>query len=269
MIIWEISDDEISIEIATKNETDFDKPPNFTGSSYLDNWTPFQVITLKKGTKGDFTQLLKGVPVFPKKTLDVMDSLVQRDVEYLPLIHEELELYIINVIKVIDCVDMDKSIVNKFDSGKLMSFKKICLLGERLKDVPNIFKIPDKSTHVFVTDAFKNRVLEAKLKGFVFKEIWNSEATDEMEEEHRRRYNGMLEAIENTEGPRFSYGNAVRMIEAGKAVAHKQWKLQADKNGSMLIGTFGEDCIYKWIDPMYIPPIFLEIEWYEVEKSEI
>lgn len=62
---------------------------------------------------------------------------------------------------------------------------------------------------VIVSDAFRDRVLEAKLKGFEFKEVWDSEVTEEMERERQRKYEEMLASIERNKGKEYFLGRSV------------------------------------------------------------
>lgn len=122
----------------------------------------------------------------------------------------------------------------------------------------HIFKIPEQPTiRVFVSDVFRQRISEAKLKGFNFIEVWDSEEKDKETKE-----------IPLIVG-HIPYVDATKLVLNGKAIASGKWKVQKDKTGNILIGELLDDGKYHWIDPVYYPPIFHDMLWLEVELSDI
>ena len=116
------------------------------------------------------------IPVFDKKALDILLPMVENEIEVLPLLCEEREFFAINVIKVLDCVDYDKSKYRTFRDGKrIMAFEKYTFKLDDIKG-SNIFKIIDEPRRKpFVSDEFRDKVLETGLTGFKFKLVWDSE----------------------------------------------------------------------------------------------
>ncbi|SEN79693.1 imm11 family protein [Paenibacillus sp. OV219] len=172
------------------------------------------------------------------------------------------------MIRVIDCIDYERSIPTYFkSSGRLSGFKKIAFVPEKIKDIP-IFKVPEHTvTRIYVSDAFRNAVLDSKLKGLDFNEVWDSEITEDMARQKEQKYADMLANIEKNKGEEFDWNTAAKLMESGKAVASGKWKLQADVNGNMLIGQLAMDGSYSWVEPFYIPPVLLELNWHEIEKT--
>jgi len=174
MKIWHLGADSNNFDnLAPVDENDWEKF-NFDGTSIKCNWSKIKVKTLQEVQFSDFPSLIPGVPVFSKNALKCLGDLISESVEVLPLLHEKEEFYAINVIRVLDCVDYEKSEYKKFaSSGRIMRFTKYEFYKERIINIP-IFKIVDEpSKRPFVSDAFRNCVLENGLKGFEFKEVWS------------------------------------------------------------------------------------------------
>ncbi|MED5020781.1 hypothetical protein P9847_26320 [Paenibacillus chibensis] len=82
---------------------------SFNGDSVSASWTPFEVITIYKKKYKDIPLYASGMPVVSKRVREIIEPFVASEVEFLPLIHGELELYMINVTNILDCVDYDRS----------------------------------------------------------------------------------------------------------------------------------------------------------------
>lgn len=93
----------------------------------------------------------------------------------MPLKNSEKEFYLINIIRVIDCIDYEKSVVKLFSDGTIMCFKKYAFIESKVSGL-DLFKIKDEPVRMpFVSDEFKNAVDAAGLEGFKFKLVWDSE----------------------------------------------------------------------------------------------
>ncbi len=174
MRIWHLSADSDNFNnIVPVNESNWSKF-EFDGTWIQNDWNPVEVKTLKEIQYSDFLALVPGVPVFSKKALKHLAELINESVEVLPLVHNKEKLFAINVIKVLDCVDYDKSEYKKFtSSNRIMRFVRYEFIKEKLMNT-HIFKIKDEpSKRPFVSDTFRNRVLEYGLKGFEFEEVWS------------------------------------------------------------------------------------------------
>jgi len=270
MKIWRLDTDaDRYINIRLKNyEADREKiVDEFTGEPMLESWTPVLVETEGRGKASDQPHLLVGVPVFNKKAVEALNDLISQHVEYLPLIHDKYELYAINVLNQIDAIDYSTSKYKTFDDGTFYrfieyGFKQDIIMGE------HIFKIPEESTRIYVSDEFRNRVIEKKLKGFVFIEVWDSTVTPEVKEERKQRYAEMLQEIERNKGKENSFDDAMDLVVGeDKAIASGKWKIQRDKTGEILIATLEEDGRYKWMNVSHYPPILIGMKWHVVEKS--
>lgn len=150
---------------------------SFDGRRHSDNWKPIQVMRMEPEKKLELSDAPGFIiPVFSKKALECLHPLIKNEVEVLPLNFEEREYFGINVIRVLDAIDYEKSIYKTFRDGKrIMAFKKYFFIPDKIKNV-SIFKIKDEKTrYAFVSDEFKTIVEINKLTGFKFKLVWDSE----------------------------------------------------------------------------------------------
>ncbi|CAM4436373.1 hypothetical protein [Paenibacillus tarimensis] len=232
---------------------------NFEGVSIKNSWSLVELVTYRKGKYLDFPYFGSGMPVFTPKSYEILAKFVEHEVEFLPFKYEEQVYYLVNVLNVIDCKDKTQS------DSKGAVFK-----GDLLPQDTHIFKTPiDMNSKVYATDHFVEIVRKNKLKGFDFIEVWDSEDNENMESERKRRYEEALNAINSMPGERFSYEEARDRVEQGKAVASDKWKMQLDKDGTLLLGQLKEDDgEYLWMVPHFIPPILLGNQWHEVDKRK-
>ncbi|WP_080835879.1 imm11 family protein [Cohnella massiliensis] len=242
----------------------------FDGTPKLDLWSPAKVKTATKNSYKDFPVFLTSKPVISARVKEAIEPFVKDEVEFLPLIHEELDLYMVNVTKVLDCVDWKRSDIQTFKDGSLAGFNKLVFDFEKIPEDTYIFKFKERATTlVFVTEAFKDLIESHKLKGLDFSEVYDSEFTEEKELEQKRNYELALAEIERNKGEEFSYEEALERVDQGQAVASGKWKMQLDEKGRFWLGNLNLELKYSWIMPIYMPPVLLGYRWHEVEKSEI
>ncbi len=260
MKIYRLDSSEDSMALASKGNTIVTEQVRMAkGKPLNERWAPQEVYTYKKGKKRDFPHLRSGFPIFIPKVIEVVHDLIDKKVELLPLLHEELELYLGNVTEIVDCLDVEKSNPRYYE----FSFR-----NERIAGNETIFKIPERiHADVFVTDAFRDRVLQAKLKGFEFTEVWDTGTTDDMRQEQQQKYEDLLASIDRNKGQEFAWNDMYAMVEAGKAMASGKWKLQADANGEIWLGQLADDLAYHWMIPAFYPLPLYDMKWHEAERS--
>lgn len=158
------------------NEIDLDEVQSYDGRNKLDGWKPLQVIRMYNRKYSNTPGLSSHIPVFDKKAVDALKDLLENHAEILPLECKDGEFYAINVIKVLDCIDYDKSEFKTFRDGKrIMRFKKY-EFKEQIVAGKHIFKIVDEPLRrPFVSDEFRKRVIDCKLDGFKFDLVWDSD----------------------------------------------------------------------------------------------
>lgn len=120
--------------------------------------------------RGDFPCIGGAVPVFTERAVKTLRPLIGDSVEILPLVCDEDDLYIINVIDVVDCLDRERSKLKFFSSGAVMRVEHYVFVEEALRG-KHIFKIPERPVAVFVSDAFKFVVEGEGLEGLRWKPL--------------------------------------------------------------------------------------------------
>ncbi|KNF07337.1 hypothetical protein CLPU_18c00190 [Gottschalkia purinilytica] len=150
----------------------------FDGTKKKDTW---ELLSVTRMEEEEFLSDAPGfihpaIPIFNYKALNILKDLIDDSIEALELRCEEGEFHAINVIKVLNCIDYEKSEYKTFeDSKKIMRFEKYVFKEECVKG-NNIFKIVDEpKSKVFVSDKFREKVLESGLTGFKFDLVWDSE----------------------------------------------------------------------------------------------
>lgn len=179
MKIWELYADANNYEnfgFAYENDLDNYMESDLIGQEFGNEWVPFEVSVIEKRKKGDCPSFTGGDLIFSEKAVKALGDLLKDNVEVLPLLYDKEKYYLINVLQLLDCVDYEKAEVIRFDSGDIMLFTRYAFKPESVRNI-NIFKIVDMpKCNVFVSDEFRNKVLESGLKGFSFEEVWDSDS---------------------------------------------------------------------------------------------
>lgn len=179
MRIWHLDFDVDNYNNLTLTDEEDWENLDFDGTMKRNTWSPMKIKMIGDKQLSDATclNLITGIPVFNNKAIEVLNNLLKSNIEILPLRYNKEELYAINVTKVLNCIDYDKSIYIKFkSSGRIMvfeeyAFKEECVEGN------HIFKIIDEPKRgAFVSDEFRNEVLKSGLTGFKFELAWKSTA---------------------------------------------------------------------------------------------
>lgn len=246
----------IEYEPETLGQFDF-VAEKFRGNSIKKEWESFPLIVISKGKLSDCPPALPiKALVFSERAVTKLNLLDIDKIECLPVIMPNEENYFaINVINVLDCLDGDKCKVSRFDEGEIMSYRKFVF---KEKEVSNqfIFKIVEHESKrvesdIFVTDQFRDIVLQSGLKGFEFIEVWDSEEKEEPK----------LELPYSESDPTYTFDETNALLDAGKTVASDKWAMRLNKDGMIEIAERKPDGSYFWMDLMYFPPIFIELEW--------
>ncbi|WP_028595650.1 hypothetical protein [Paenibacillus assamensis] len=169
MKIWRLLNDEKSRVIVSKDEQNEDLIESILDGERIDgSWEYMEFVVGRKKSYKDFPRFLPGVPVFPMKTLNILLPLIEDYVQLLPGEIEGEEVRVVNVLSVIECADY-KSEQDGFQMVLLY------LAKDKILNRGPIFKLAE-TLEVIVTDEFRNLVLESKLKGFEFEEVWDLES---------------------------------------------------------------------------------------------
>jgi hypothetical protein len=183
MKIWSLEEDVNVYEHITLLDGSNDKWLEFNDifkeKSLKNNWKPLDISLIEHGGKlkrGDIPYLSPGKPVLTERAVKVLDEFLEGCVEILPLNYDLQNLYLINVINRIDSIDYKKSDIDYMRDGKrILSVNKYSFIKDKVEN-QHIFKILDQLWGtVFVSDEFRNKVIESGLEGFKFIEVWDSE----------------------------------------------------------------------------------------------
>ncbi|ETT53602.1 imm11 family protein [Paenibacillus sp. FSL H7-689] len=242
---------------------------DFHGQSKIKGWTTIGLETLYKKSYKDFPNYHIGKPVFSKRVKEMMEkeSLLTSEVEFLPITNDNMELFILNVTNILDCVDYHRSDIGRFKDGSWARFNKLVFDPAKIPEGTCMFKIKETpGVQVFVTEKFKEWIEERKLKGLNFSVIYDSDFTKEMEEEQQRVYDAALEEIERNKGEEYSYDVARELVDQGETMASGPWRIRLEDQGRLWLGQLLQDLSYQWIMPVYIPPVLLLKSWHVVDR---
>lgn len=137
-------------------------------------WRPVEVRieTLEQGQiLGNFLRMSGAGFTCDIKALHILTPLIGHMVEFLPLHCEDSEFFMINVIKVIDCLDTERSEFEHLSYKRIPRVSKYVFKANCVDDT-SIFKIPENLGATFVTNSFKNSVENNGLIGLEFRKVW-------------------------------------------------------------------------------------------------
>lgn len=140
---------------------------------YETDWkelSPSQRMLARKGelARPDFPSLYGIEVILQEGALRALEPLIKDSVQIIPLECEDDRLYLIHVVDVVDCLDVERSDIKRFESGKLLRVRHYELKNLELLSGKGIFKMAGLPL-AFLTDTFKALVEEHDLKGLV----WN------------------------------------------------------------------------------------------------
>lgn len=178
MKIWELRTELDCYETVTyANGFSLEFDQSFNGQSKIDTWTPLALKAVEGNLPfADITSFSPGIPVVSPKVIEVTNDLIINQVEVLSTLCADCELYLLNITNRIDVVDYSKSQVKYFSDGKkVLRFIKLAFIEEKVRG-SHIFKLVEKNGFVYVSDEFRQRIIDNGLTGFRFELVWDSEA---------------------------------------------------------------------------------------------
>lgn len=268
MKVWKLYTKPNCFVVVTKHEEDFETLDS--SGKYIEGYVPIEVETIKrKSSNTDVAYYRQYVPVVNEKTKQLLEPLLGDRVQFCKLVHEK-ELWAINVIQVIDCLDKERTVHDNLSPGKIGYISELHLFTHLLDENVLIFKIPEQvNIRVYVTQAFIDFVNQHKIKGFEFIEMWDSEFTVEMEQEEKRQYEVRIAEINSQLNERFDWEAISPLLNQGRAFISDVYKIQYNAKGELVLGLLQLDLSYRWIVPIYLPPNILDYKWQEVERDSL
>lgn len=149
------------------------------GKVRAQEWKPIPVRIIresanKKRFESDSPWLGSHALIFRSNTLKVLEPMLRKYGEVLPLECRDADLSIYNVTCVIDALDEGTSTVSRFDDGRIMVIRRYGFRPDALQAI-EIFKIPNlRVSPTFVSQHFVDHWNRCELRGLSFKEVWQS-----------------------------------------------------------------------------------------------
>jgi hypothetical protein len=130
---------------------------------------------------GDFPQLNHPIPVMSRMAIDALSEHLEDHAELLALESAAGVFFAVNVTNVADALDLERSEVKRFRSGRIMRVVRYELRREAIEPAA-IFKLPEPEVEVYVTDAFRDAVEGAGLEGLAWDRLVWSDDPERAEE---------------------------------------------------------------------------------------
>lgn len=248
---------------AYKNSSASDYAFDFFYSKYsVDEYNTIEVKDREDLNQNyDISRISPQFFVISKRALQVLHHCIEGKANILPLKHDREELFAMHVHNKNNCLDYTRSVLKWKEHWIDIIFTAFFVENHLQNET--IFILPDyRPTEVFVTDLFRQIVLDNNLTGFEFEEVWDSEAVPEetLEKEAKLVF----------EGEEYSFDTVLKLLDEGHAFANEDNKVQMNKEGNLMVGMYlGANKGYHWVQAVYFPPGFLEKKWYKVKREEI
>jgi len=111
-------------------------------------------------------------PALNFRAIEALADLLRQDGQILPLLSENGDYCVYNVTTLLDALDQDRSVVDRFSTGRIMTVRRFAFRPEVIAG-HRVFKIPQlRRAHTFITDEFLRRVESASLTGLAPKKLW-------------------------------------------------------------------------------------------------
>ena len=178
MKIWELMADIDNYKnVVVAGDFIIDEMLSFDGRSKIADWNPLALKSIRNNLPyGDMVSFLADIPVVSPKVIEATKDLISQQAEVLSTLCSDCELYLLNITNRIDVVDYSKSQVKYFPDGKrVLRFIKLAFIEEKVRG-NHIFKLTEKNGFVYVSDEFRQRIIDNGLTGFKFELVWDSEA---------------------------------------------------------------------------------------------
>jgi hypothetical protein len=195
-------------------------------------------------------------PAFSKRAVEILLPLIEDKVQILPLKHPLFECFVLNVTNIIDVIDYERSTCSRLPSGRIVRVIDYKFKADKVASV-DIFKDPYFTTNVYVSDCFRQTVIDNKLTGFKFTELWNSETTFEEEISEPIEWQDSI----NTE--LISFSEAIKLAETtGQIFRSGKWRLKFNENRKLEIGEVDKKGQVHYLVLAVIPQILLIQKWF-------
>lgn len=115
-----------------------------------------------------------GTMLISEKAKKCLEGVISKSGELIPLKYKDRLLYLINITKILDVLDYDKSEFMQLSTGLVYGISKYSFIFDKLQE-NDIFKVMLNgrifTSEIFVTDKIKKIIEENNLTGFKFTEV--------------------------------------------------------------------------------------------------
>lgn len=177
MRVWKLSVASDSVWVTPESEWSDCFRESFDGRSWAQDWVPQKIVRLEAGVRplSDAPHMYSGLLVLSSRACDAMKGELEGSCELLPMRSDEGEYNIVNVTAVLDCIDYNFALYEKFDDGRIAWFDEYAFdagsIGSHC-----IFKIVECTTsELFVTDLFKEAYEANGFAGLRFLLVWDGD----------------------------------------------------------------------------------------------
>jgi hypothetical protein len=141
---------------------------HFNGVPMADGWVPPPVeIGCHSKPVRDFVGWMLTAPVVSERAKSVLERKLGPSVEWLPLLKlKKQSLYAVNVLRVIDCLDIERTNVGyaSNNSHEIVWMSQFHFFADKIPGDTWIFKVPQWGS-VFVTRSFVEELVHHELSG--------------------------------------------------------------------------------------------------------
>ncbi|SRR6266576_75335 len=176
MIVYRFHTSDEACTLMPVREADGDSFVRLQGQAIDPNsWPRIAVRVVRDGSGGteptDFGDVWTE-PALSFRALEALSDILRQDGQVLPLLSESGDYCAYNVTSLLDALDEERSVVERFASGGIMTVRQFVFRPEVIAG-HFAFKIPQlPRAHTFITDSFLRRVHAANLTGLAPKEVW-------------------------------------------------------------------------------------------------
>jgi len=162
-------------------DDDFEFVTTLAGTRHKSGWTPLSVrtISVDRGEhikQSDFPFMGGHVLVLGDRARQVVAPLVEKDGELLPLACRGRSLWLLNVCTFVDALDLERSEVERFESGGIMDIVKHAFNADRLQGVDVLKLENDRRGPIYLGERVVSAIEAAPLIGYGFELLWTDEA---------------------------------------------------------------------------------------------
>ena len=168
--------------INTLDEADYEIFLSFDGAPRGANWKPVRVRRVRADVhqefrESDFPWLGSHALVLRQTAVKALVHIIEPCAEVLPLKSDDgTELFAINVLRVVNALDEERSSVIRFpSSNRIMRVTRPCFKEHVIRGL-DMFRLPFRASPTYVSQGFVNAVSKAKLVGLDFRRVWPSAA---------------------------------------------------------------------------------------------